>query len=158
MIGRRLLWITLQGFFNKLHCLSSLFITGYRAGDSIGVESRWKICLYRIQKFANAMFQHRNWSACSVIQSMLCLYWFFGAFTNLCHDESSWLGLLFCLVSIKQTKPRLLFIRSQGHRAPVADMCLDASGGLLASASADRSARVWDVDGGFCTHHFTGHR
>ena len=46
----------------------------------------------------------------------------------------------------------------KGHRAPIADMTVDASGGLLASASADRSARVWDVDGGFCTHHFTGHR
>ncbi len=46
----------------------------------------------------------------------------------------------------------------QGHRAPVADLACDASGGMLASAGADRSVRVWDVDGGFCTHAFTGHR
>ena len=46
----------------------------------------------------------------------------------------------------------------RGHKAPVADMAVDASGGLLATASADRSVRVWDVDGGFCTHSFTGHR
>ena len=46
----------------------------------------------------------------------------------------------------------------RGHKAPVADIAVDASGGLLATASADRSVRVWDVDGGFCTHSFTGHR
>ena len=45
----------------------------------------------------------------------------------------------------------------QGHKSPVADMAVDASGGLLASASADRSVRVWDTEGGFCTHVFTGH-
>lgn len=46
----------------------------------------------------------------------------------------------------------------QGHRAPVLHMAVDGSGGLLASASADKSAKVWDIDGGFCTHSFTGHR
>ena len=46
----------------------------------------------------------------------------------------------------------------QGHRAPVAHMAVDGSGGLLATASADKSAKVWDVEGGFCTHSFTGHR
>ncbi len=40
----------------------------------------------------------------------------------------------------------------------MADLACDSSGGLLASAGADRSVRVWDVDGGFCTHAFTGHR
>ena len=45
----------------------------------------------------------------------------------------------------------------QGHRAPVADMAVDASGGLLASGGADRAVRVWDTDGGYCTHVFTGH-
>jgi WD40 repeat protein len=47
--------------------------------------------------------------------------------------------------------------RPQGHRAPVADMAVDASGGLLASGGADRAVRVWDTDGGFCTHVFSGH-
>ena len=46
----------------------------------------------------------------------------------------------------------------QGHRAPVAHMAVDGSGGLLATASADKSAKVWDIEGGFCTHSFTGHR
>ena len=46
----------------------------------------------------------------------------------------------------------------RGHKAPVADMAVDSTGSLLATASADRSVRVWDVDGGFCTHSFTGHR
>jgi U3 small nucleolar RNA-associated protein 13 len=45
----------------------------------------------------------------------------------------------------------------RGHRAPVAAMAVHPSGGLLATASADRSARVWDADGGFCTHALTGH-
>ena len=45
----------------------------------------------------------------------------------------------------------------QGHRAPVADLAVDGSGGLLASGSADRTVRVWDVDRGYCTHAFEGH-
>lgn len=32
------------------------------------------------------------------------------------------------------------------------------SGGLLATAGADRKVLVWDVDGGFCTHYFRGHK
>lgn len=36
-------------------------------------------------------------------------------------------------------------------------MAVDASGGLLATASADRRVLVWDTEGGFCTHAFKGH-
>lgn len=36
-------------------------------------------------------------------------------------------------------------------------MACHASGGLLATGGADRKVLVWDVDGGFCTHHFKGH-
>lgn len=50
-------------------------------------------------------------------------------------------------------------IRSwKAHKSPVADMAVDSSGGYVATASADRSIRVWDIQGGFCTHSFTGHR
>ena len=44
------------------------------------------------------------------------------------------------------------------HKLPVSDVSFDASGGIVATASADRSVKVWDVQGGFCTHHFTGHQ
>ncbi len=37
-------------------------------------------------------------------------------------------------------------------------MALDASGRLLATASADRRVMVWDVELGFCTHAFRGHK
>jgi U3 small nucleolar RNA-associated protein 13 len=43
------------------------------------------------------------------------------------------------------------------HRAPVADACVDSSGGYLATASADRSVKVWDLDTGLPTHHLQGH-
>lgn len=37
-------------------------------------------------------------------------------------------------------------------------MTCHASGALLATAGADRKVLVWDVDGGFCTHFFKGHK
>lgn len=37
-------------------------------------------------------------------------------------------------------------------------MACHASGGLLATSGADRKVLVWDVDGGFCTHYFKGHK
>ncbi|KAH8485143.1 hypothetical protein H0E87_026790, partial [Populus deltoides] len=37
-------------------------------------------------------------------------------------------------------------------------MACHASGGLLATAGADRKVLVWDVNGGFCTHYFKGHK
>jgi U3 small nucleolar RNA-associated protein 13 len=36
-------------------------------------------------------------------------------------------------------------------------MAVDASGALVATASAAHEIRVWDVPGGFCTHSFSGH-
>lgn len=45
----------------------------------------------------------------------------------------------------------------QAHEGPVADMAVDLSGGLLATAGADRAVFVWDVERGFCTHAFRGH-
>lgn len=43
------------------------------------------------------------------------------------------------------------------HKAPVADAAIDASGGFVATAGADRMVKVWDLQGGFCTHSFAGH-
>ena len=61
-----------------------------------------------------------------------------------------------CEVPVETLSKLLLCL--QGHRAPVLHMAVDGSGGLLATASADKSAKVWDIEGGFCTHSFTGHR
>jgi U3 small nucleolar RNA-associated protein 13 len=36
-------------------------------------------------------------------------------------------------------------------------MAVDASGGYVATASADKTVRVHDIQGGFCTHKFSGH-
>ena len=45
----------------------------------------------------------------------------------------------------------------QAHNAPTTAMAVDASGALVATASAMHEVRVWDVPGGFCTHSFSGH-
>ena len=44
----------------------------------------------------------------------------------------------------------------RAHKLPVSDLAIDASGGFVASASADRTVKVWDLQGGFCTHSFSG--
>jgi WD40 repeat protein len=46
----------------------------------------------------------------------------------------------------------------QGHDGPIMAMACQASGGLLATAGAEKKVCVWDVDGGFCTHFLRGHR
>ena len=49
-------------------------------------------------------------------------------------------------------------IRSlRGHAEPMLDMTFDSTGSLVATGSADRTARVWDMRGGFATHNFRGH-
>lgn len=45
----------------------------------------------------------------------------------------------------------------KAHEQVIADVCFDASGGLVASGSIDRTVRVWDFAGYFCTHNFKGH-
>lgn len=62
------------------------------------------------------------------------------------------------IIRISEDKPHTAkFVAFQAHDAPVVAMAVDASGGLLATASADRRVLVWDTDGGFCTHAFKGH-
>lgn len=46
----------------------------------------------------------------------------------------------------------------QAHKAPVADSTFHPSGGFVATASAVREVRVWDVDAGCCTHCFSAHK
>eukprot|EP00931_Biecheleriopsis_adriatica_P101535 TRINITY_DN76652_c0_g1_i1.p1 TRINITY_DN76652_c0_g1~~TRINITY_DN76652_c0_g1_i1.p1 ORF type:complete len:989 (-),score=254.89 TRINITY_DN76652_c0_g1_i1:89-3055(-) len=53
-------------------------------------------------------------------------------------------------------KPSL--VRSwRGHDLVVADLSFDVSGALVATGSVDRTAKVWDFTGYFCTHNFKGH-
>ncbi len=39
-----------------------------------------------------------------------------------------------------------------GHDTPITDIAFDASGTYVATASTDRTVRVWHVAGGYCTH------
>ena len=45
----------------------------------------------------------------------------------------------------------------KSHERPVVDLCFDSTGMFCASASADRTAKVWNLQQGFCTHNFKGH-
>jgi U3 small nucleolar RNA-associated protein 13 len=45
----------------------------------------------------------------------------------------------------------------KAHETPVLSMAYDATGTLLATGGSDRTVKVWDVPGGFCTHNFRGH-
>lgn len=54
--------------------------------------------------------------------------------------------------------PVVRCVRSiRGHSEPMLDMEFDSTGTFVATGSADRSARVWDMRGGFATHNFRGH-
>lgn len=45
----------------------------------------------------------------------------------------------------------------KAHQMPILAMCYDPTGTLVATGSADRTVRVWDIAGGFCTHSFRDH-
>jgi U3 small nucleolar RNA-associated protein 13 len=45
----------------------------------------------------------------------------------------------------------------KAHQMPVLCMAYDPTGTLVATGSADRTIRVWDMAGGFCTHSFRDH-
>lgn len=45
----------------------------------------------------------------------------------------------------------------RGHQMPVVAMDYDATGTLVATGSADKTVRVWDIPRGHCTHSFREH-
>jgi len=45
----------------------------------------------------------------------------------------------------------------KAHQMPVLSMAYDPTGTLVATGSADRSVRVWDIARGYCTHSFREH-
>lgn len=45
----------------------------------------------------------------------------------------------------------------KGHRMPILSMAYDSSSTLVATGSADRVVRVWDIPRGYCTHSFRQH-
>ena len=45
----------------------------------------------------------------------------------------------------------------KAHQMPILAMCYDPTGALVATGAADRSIRVWNILGGFCTHSFRDH-
>lgn len=66
--------------------------------------------------------------------------------------------LCWCLFDIVEHLDYMYLDLKQGHAGPVVGMACHPSGGLLATAGADHKVQVWDVDGGFCTHYFKGHK
>eukprot|EP00928_Gymnodinium_smaydae_P087667 TRINITY_DN71902_c0_g1_i1.p1 TRINITY_DN71902_c0_g1~~TRINITY_DN71902_c0_g1_i1.p1 ORF type:complete len:980 (-),score=193.26 TRINITY_DN71902_c0_g1_i1:158-3073(-) len=45
----------------------------------------------------------------------------------------------------------------RAHDQVVSDVCFDATGALVASGSVDRTVKIFDFSGYFCTHNFKGH-
>lgn len=45
----------------------------------------------------------------------------------------------------------------KAHQMPILCMQYDPTGTLVVTGSADRTVRVWDIAGGFCTHSFKEH-
>ena len=45
----------------------------------------------------------------------------------------------------------------KAHETPVLALEYDNTGTLLATGSSDRTVKVWDVVGGYCTHNLRGH-
>lgn len=61
-------------------------------------------------------------------------------------------------VDFESTPPQARSVRAiKGHTEPVLCMDFDSTGTFVATGSADRTARVWDMRGGFATHNFRGH-
>jgi U3 small nucleolar RNA-associated protein 13 len=45
----------------------------------------------------------------------------------------------------------------KAHELPISDIIFDPSGTLVATASIDKSVRIWDVKQAYCTHSFKAH-
>lgn len=45
----------------------------------------------------------------------------------------------------------------KSHTMPVKAIVYDPTGTLVATASADKTVRVWDIEKGYCTHSFRHH-
>jgi U3 small nucleolar RNA-associated protein 13 len=45
----------------------------------------------------------------------------------------------------------------KAHSMPIIAMAYDTTGTLVATGSADRTVKVWDIVKGFCTHNFKFH-
>ena len=45
----------------------------------------------------------------------------------------------------------------KAHTLPILCMCYDPTGTLVATGSTDRTAKVWDIEKGYCTHSFRDH-
>jgi U3 small nucleolar RNA-associated protein 13 len=68
-------------------------------------------------------------------------------------------------VVVSTQKSSLMHVTTDGetlrtfkaHQMPVLCMAYDPTGTLVATGSADRTIRVWDMAGGFCTHSFRDH-
>jgi U3 small nucleolar RNA-associated protein 13 len=57
---------------------------------------------------------------------------------------------------LKDTAP--VCLRSiKAHKMPILTMDYDPTGTLVATGSADRTVKVWDIVRGYCTHNFTQH-
>ena len=54
-------------------------------------------------------------------------------------------------------KGRFIGRKWKPHKMPVLAMSVDPTGQFLATASADRTIRVWDIQRGYATHIFKGH-
>lgn len=61
------------------------------------------------------------------------------------------------LLKIYSLEDRSCIRTMKSHIMPVLSMCYDPTGVLVATGSADRSVRVWDVVKGHCTHSFKEH-
>lgn len=125
----------------------------------------WKVCpllvLYSLQVLKHPLLESHHAASLSTCKPSLCLQSvnvFSCAVSLGCAPHCFHRTLAYELQPAIGAYQHLIRLNVQGHRAPVLHMTVDGSGGLLATASADKSAKVWDIDGGFCTHSFTGHR